>query len=1181
MEPFRFVIASLRHYRRIHLAVALGVAVATAVITGALLVGDSVRGSLRDLTLQRLGRIDSALASGQLFRAALADELSANGGFKRHFIAAEPVLLTSGSAQSGRGDDARRATGISIIGTRPGFWKFGGGGPEKPMGADEVVLTDALARELNVGPGDHVLLRIPKASAIPSDSPLGEKSDTSQSRQLRVAAVLAADGLARFALIPTQHSPANAFVALDTLQDLLDQPGKANTILVASSDANRASGEVAQQALQQALRPKAEDYGLRIEHVSTPTEYVQIASDQLVLPDAAIRATERAFASDELQPAVTYLANTLTKGDGGTLRKIPYSTITAVNSLAGVGPLLDESGKPIQLAADEIVLNRWAADDLEATAGDAITVTYYEPESSHGQLREHESPPQFKLRAVAELKTAGGKPTAAADPKLTPEMPGVTDQASINDWDLPFELVETIRQRDEDYWDEYRTTPKAFVSLETGKQLWASRWGSISLLRIPAGEATSVAEVEAQLLHEIDPPSLGMSFLPVKQQGLAAASGTTPFDFLFLGFSFFLMASAVMLIALLFQLGVEQRARELGTLAAVGVDQRGISRLLIREGLIVAAIGACLGVAAGIGYAWLMITGLRTWWLAAIGTPFLELHVTPAGGAFPQSLVMGWLVGLVVSWIAVRWTIRRLVRRPVNRLLSGTLACEPRARPTEKRQWPLWPILRVALLAVVVMVCFLGFRLEGEARAGTFFANGAVVLSLLLGEVRQRLRPSGTSTQSIPAFSLRKLAVQNTARHPGRSTLTVGLVATASFLIVSMSAFRLETGESGTGGFDLLATSDHPIHFDLNTPDGRMELGFSDEANDQLAAWRIYSLRVAAGEDASCLNLYRPAQPRVLGIPPSFIHRYGFDWAAPAEPRQSMFAAAGASQRPVNPWEFLNSELGVDKAGKPIVPVVIDASTAAYSLHLSGVGSQLQIRDGFDQPVTLEVVGLLKNSVLQGNLLISEQNFLRLYPETGGYRFFFLQHVAQSTAGPPREADAQRRGSPATTGPISNDSRGISQLLESTLAEDGFDAVDARQQLDQFLAVQNTYLSTFQSLGALGLLLGTIGLAVVQLRSVLERRGELALMRASGFRRGRLLRMVMLENILLLLGGLALGCIAAAVALVPQWLPREASVPWSVLALLLTIIAVVGLTAGWLASRSVLQAPILPALRGD
>ena len=110
MDAWRFILASLRHYRRIHVAVALGVAVATAVLTGALLVGDSVRGSLRDLTLQRLGRIDSVLVAGHMFRAALADELAADAEFKKHFTAAEPAILMTGTLQAGSGNDARRAT---------------------------------------------------------------------------------------------------------------------------------------------------------------------------------------------------------------------------------------------------------------------------------------------------------------------------------------------------------------------------------------------------------------------------------------------------------------------------------------------------------------------------------------------------------------------------------------------------------------------------------------------------------------------------------------------------------------------------------------------------------------------------------------------------------------------------------------------------------------------------------------------------------------------------------------------------------------------------------------------------------------------------------------------------------------------------------------------------------------
>ena len=142
-------------------------------------------------------------------------------------------------------------------------------------------------------------------------------------------------GLARFGLNPSQHTPANAFVTIAALQDLLDQPGKANAILVASGDAEQASGDEAQQALQHALRPQLEDFGVRVEQISTPTEYVQIVSDQLVLPDEVVKAAERAFRDDQLQPVVTYLANTLSVGEGAAQKKIPYSTITGVDSIPG------------------------------------------------------------------------------------------------------------------------------------------------------------------------------------------------------------------------------------------------------------------------------------------------------------------------------------------------------------------------------------------------------------------------------------------------------------------------------------------------------------------------------------------------------------------------------------------------------------------------------------------------------------------------------------------------------------------------------------------------------------------------------------------------------------------------------------------------------------------------------
>ena len=287
--------------------------------------------------------------------------------------------------------------------------------------------------------------------------------------------------------------------------------------------------------------------------------------------------------------------------------------------------------------------------------------------------------------------------------------------------------MEKVRPQDEDYWDKYRTTPKAFVSLATAKRLWASRWGTISLLRVPHGRAFCgrVPKRKQQLAKYLEPAALGMKFLPVKRLGLAASSGTTPFDGLFLGFSFFLIAAAVMLISLLFKLGVEQRAQELGILAATGFERKQITWLLSREGLIVAAIGAAVGAVVGVLYAWLVIMGLCTWWVAAVATPFLRLHVTR------ESLVIGWLIGVLVSWITIRLSIRRLVRLPAGQIAgrarTGTDVMQSRTISAASS----WPRFREALVALAVALAVLGYVLQGEAQAGIFFASGAAVLVLL------------------------------------------------------------------------------------------------------------------------------------------------------------------------------------------------------------------------------------------------------------------------------------------------------------------------------------------------------------------------------------------------------------------------------------------------------------------
>ncbi len=1094
--PWQLARRGLRGHRRAHAAIAAGVAVATAVLVGALVVGDSVRGSLRDLTLQRLGDIDYAVAPGSTFREALADEIEAD---------AAPLLLVPATLSHRINDQTRRAGRLNLIGCDRRFFAMDSGQEARgwPPFDGGLFLTRSIANELGVAVGDSVLVTSSIVTALPADSALGEKSETVASVRLEVSEIIPPEGLARFALAPSQGEPRNAFAPLAVVQQLIQREGESNALVV---DAEASPS----------VSPRLADYGLTFDQ---PRPGVwQLESRELVTRQPIVEAARRAWGSRPNAAVNTYLANTIRRGK----KSIPYSTVAGVESTHGLSPTQE-------LADDQIVLNRWAADDLDATVGDEITLTYYEPESTHGVLREAE-PVTLKLAGIVDLLDADGESTGAGDPRWTPQLEGVTDAESINDWDLPFELVETIRDADEDYWDEHSTTPKAFVSLAISRRLWGSRWGDTSSIRVADPNATE-DQLAALLLSEIDPESLGFAPIAIREQGLAASSGSTPFDVLFLLFSLFLIGSALLLIVLLVWLAVDERRRELGVLGAIGFDRKAVRRGLLREFGPVAGFGAALGAAIGVAYAAGLLYLLRTVWIDAIGAPFLRLHVGPL--AVVGGLIGAWLVAMA----AIAWAVRNATKAPPKALLAGSTP----PSPSETRQ-ATWPTgLALASVTGAGILTMLGGTLRGEAAAGAFFGAGGLALTALLAFV-YRLGQGGRRSAG-GGLSLSRLAGQNIRRRPGRSLLTIGLVAAASFLLLATSAFRLPPTESGTGGFDLIAQSDQPLHYDLATPEGRWELGFGPKQEQPLEKARVFGFRVHAGEDASCRNLYQTKQPRVLGVSDRFIA------AADETPTPFNWAESVASKGE-SPWSSLTP------ADDDAVPVVLDFNTAVYSMKLyGGVGSRFEILDEAGQPIEVVLAGLLKNSVLQGDLLMSEASFLRLFPSAAGHAFYLIDS--------------------------SEDQGGVAAVLEETLSDYGFDTEDAAARLAGYLAVQNTYLSTFQSLGALGLLLGAIGLAVAQFRNLLERRGELALMRAGGFPKTRLRRLVLVENLALLAAGLVIGAIAATATLAPLSATSDAQPPWLVACGLLAATLLIGLAAARLAAGRALAAPITAALRGE
>jgi ABC-type lipoprotein release transport system permease subunit len=1098
MTRFKLIVRALRHYWRTNLAVVAGVATAVAVLSGALLVGDSVRGSLRDLVAARLGRTELTVTSPSFFREALAADLGATP------LIAMPGVVTEQPS-------GRRASGVQVYGVDDRFWRFHGVAVSGPLDRDALV-SQALANAIGASADRTILVRVERPSAIPIESLHGRKDDPGRTLRLTVRAVLDRDHMGEFSMRPQQGDVLAVFVPLSRLQQDLGQVRRVNALLTG------ASMDRAQLTSQLRAHATLDDYGLRVRTLDDRNQLAVESDSGFIDPPraAAIHRAAVSSGTDE-HPVFSYLANTIRLGS----RTVPYSLVTAMDLSLIAGSAAGVQGPS---GSDAIVLNQWAASALDAKPGDRLTLDYYVWRDT-GDLatRSHD----FTVTAIVPL--AG----AAADRDLVPQYPGITGAESLSDWDPPFKIdLKRIHPADEDYWKAYRTTPKAFVAYETGRTLWGTRYGDRTSVRIAPADrplAGVQAGFESALRSSLDPVSMGFVVRDARAEGLTASNGSTDFGAYFVYFSFFLVVSALVLAALFFRLGVEQRAREVGLLRAVGFSTAGVRRLYLAEGLALASIGGLVGMAGAVAYGALMMAGLRTWWSGAVGTTSLTLHVSPT------SLVAGAVGAIASAVICIWWTLRGFARLSERALLAGG-ARPPQSPKTSSGR----TFLAAAFVFVIIAAGLVAAAVEKSIDpAGAFFGAGSAMLIACL------LALTWWLTSSLPVgltgdLAVARLGARNTSERPGRSVLAVAVIASATFILIAVDAFRLGAVDpsdrrSGTGGYPLLVELQLPLVHNPDSLDGREALGLPQDSE-----LSIEPFRVLPGEDTSCLNLYQPTRPRILGVGDRLIKADRFSF-------QSVAADGGAR---TNPWLLLERPL---PGGA--IPAIADANSLTYILHKS-VGDEIVLQHG-DAPVLLRVVAALSDSIFQGELLISDANFRALFPEQQGFRFLLVDAPAGRTTE-------------------------IANAIERGAADLGADSVSTDERLAAFHAVQNTYLSTFQTLGGLGLLVGTVGLAAVLLRNVLERRRELALLRAVGYRGSDVFTVVFAENLMLLVWGLAAGALSASIAVVPAAMDRGARVPLTTAgALLVSAVLVAGLLSSALATYIAVRTPLVGALRSE
>jgi ABC-type lipoprotein release transport system permease subunit len=1096
MSKWRFVWRSLRFYWRTHLGVLAGVMLAATILVGALVVGDSVRFTLERMALARLGKVELALmGNDRFFRDKLAGELA-----EQLQATAAPVLMVRGVVTTPRGN--ARASDVQVVGVDESFWKLSlnTSGKVNDVVArfqdDDLIINERLADRLGAQSGATLQVRVEKTSDISRDAPLSGKTDATSVMRGKVTMVADADAFGRFSLQASQVSPLTVFMRKERLQKMLDRDGKANVLLLGGAPVPASS---ANEALAKAWT--LEDAALERRELPD-RDIIELRTDRVFLDTVVSEAAAKT--STDAMGVLTYFVNQVQVGENVAW----YSIVSAVGPQA---PGLLPEG----LADDEIIFNEWLAEYVSAKVGDEVTLKYYVV----GEGRELiEKERKFRLHSIVSIQGA------PADAELLPKYPGLYGTKDCGEWEpgIPMDR-DNLSEKDQEYWETYQGTPKAFISLKAGQEIWQNRFGNLTALRWSKENAPEAAA----LAQHLKPSAFGLYFQPVREQALAASRESLDFGHLFIGFSFFLIIAALMLAGLLFVINLEQRSEEMGLLLAVGFRPKQARRLFWMEGMTLALLGTLAGTWAGAFYTRLALHGLATVWQRAVGTSEFYFHAEPA------TLATGAVSSLVVAMVAIAWAARGQSKRSASQLLAGGWEMDLSLAAAQSRsRSSLW-MMAGGLAGALVLVAMSGGGRSSQA-AGTFFGAGACLLVAGLGLSRWslgRLLQSGKM-----AGSLAQVGRRGAARRPGRSVTTVVVLASGIFLLVAVNAFRhdplrdAQSRSSGTGGFALFGQTAIPIYENLNDTAVREVLGLR---TDEEAGLGFVSLRVREGDDASCLNLNRAQQPRVYGVRPGELIKRG------------AFTIAGGEG-----WEALEKTLP-----DGTIPAIGDMQTVTWALGKK-VGDTVRYTDDRGNVFEVRIMGVVAASILQGGLLISERNFVERFPASSGYRVFLVD---------------------ANWGRIDET---IEELMEA-FKDKGMELVPAWKRLAEFQAVENTYLGIFQTLGGLGVLLGSVGLGVVVLRNVLERRGELALLRAVGFRKRSLQWMVVSEHWLLIVLGVAVGTVAAVIAVLPALTSPGAEVPYRFIGLTVLAIAVGGLLWSALAALAALRGELLQALRNE
>jgi putative ABC transport system permease protein len=1099
MSFITLILRNLKYYRKAYLAILAGTVISTAVLTGALVVGDSVKYSLGKLTDTRLGKTRFAIQSGdRFFRQQLASDLS-----KHAKTLVVPLLKLEGIAVNT--DKNAQLNRVEVLGVDESFLRLWDCTIKQPTG-EEAILSRNTAEKLNLKPGDEFILKIRKQTKASENAPFVSEKEPLTTFRLKVYAITDDQQMGRFSLKSNQSAPFNIFLNLEAMSRKVELTGNANSLLF--TDKNSKDLTVSKLDSLLRLNWKPEDAGIEFRELSGNRKY-EIRSGRIFIDNSTAKAIENSIPG--AKPVLTYLVNEISyKG-----KSTPYSFVTAED--------IGISGK--QLSDREIVISDWLARDLSVKPGDSITLLYFKM-GSFRKLVEDST--QFCIRMILPI----------TDPKfdltLMPDFPGMSDAGNCREWETGAPVnLDKIRDKDEKYWNDYRGTPKAFISIAAGEQLWDNAFGNATAYRFSA-DSIIIPAFKSNLMARLNPKENGLAANDVYSEGKSAAANSTDFGGLFLSLSFFIIAAALLLIVLLFSLHAQKRMSETAILSTIGFRKNLIIRILFFESTLVVFAGSLLGAFAGIFYTKFLLLGLNTLWQGAVNTSMLQMHLKPA------TLMLGFASGVLLALITLLSVLLRNLRKPLSVMVKGIDLHSPTENHRSKKISYAIAILFSG--SALALITYLILSNQSDQSEVFLSAGGLIMLAFIALLNGSLLHVAQKSKTALPRFF--NMILRNVSLKRRRTITTIALLAIGTFSVIITGANRKtfygseNTRNSGTGGFLFWAESTVPVLYDLNSAEGKEKYGLTDEAD--LHDIRYLQMLRLEGNDASCLNLNQVSEPVMLGVNPAY-----FD-----QNRSFSFVKLDPSVNEKHPWLSLNKQLA-----SGVIPGFADQTVIQWGLRKK-IGDTLLYKDENGRTLKVKLMGGLDNSVFQGNVLISAELFRQYFPSIGGSKLMLV------------DGEFKKRSE-------------ISERLTYLFQDYGMMVTPASERLAQFNSVENTYLSVFMMLGGLGIIIGTIGLGIVLLRNLIERKQEIDLYLALGFNKTYILKLLYAENLFILIIGIGIGIFAAFAGILPSFLSPAFQLPTDFLLVILLIILINGFAWIYFPIKSSLRKNHLQSLRNE